>query len=61
MTRPASLQPEIDATVADHTWRLPVPATFVLDPEGVVRARHVDPDSRTRSEPVAALDALRAL
>lgn len=46
---------------ADHSWRLPVPATFVLDREGVVRARHVDADYRTRMEPVDVLDALRAL
>ena len=41
--------------------RLPVPTTFVLDREGVVRARHVDADYRIRMEPVDVLDALRAL
>lgn len=46
---------------ADGTWRLPVPATFVLDRDGVVRDRHVDPDFRTRMEPTAIIDALRRL
>ncbi|MGQ0618269.1 MAG: peroxiredoxin-like family protein [Acidimicrobiia bacterium] len=46
---------------ADGTWHLPVPATFVLDPAGVVRARHVDPNYLERmpvDDIVAALDAL---
>ena len=46
---------------ADGTWRLPVPATFVLDRSGVVRASHVDTDYRTRMEPVAVVSALDAL
>jgi peroxiredoxin len=29
-------------------WFVPVPATFVLDRRGIVVARHVDPDFRTR-------------
>lgn len=43
---------------ADGTWNLPVPATFVLDRDGIVRARHVDPDYRRRMEPAAVLAAL---
>ena len=46
---------------ADRTWQLPVPATFVIDRDGVVRAAHVSADYRTRMEPadiVGALDAL---
>lgn len=31
-------------------WFLPVPATFVVGRDGVVRARHVDPDFRNRAE-----------
>ncbi|WP_037068365.1 peroxiredoxin-like family protein [Pseudonocardia acaciae] len=55
----------LDATVAalakqqpDGRWSLPVPATFVLDTDGVVRARHVSMNYRTRMEPA---DALRAV
>lgn len=47
---------------ADGSWRLPIPATFVLDGDGIVRAAHVDADYRTRMEPadiVAAVAALR--
>ena len=46
---------------ADGSWDLPVPATFVIDRTGVVRAAHVDPDYRQRMDPdtvIAALDAL---
>lgn len=46
---------------ADGSWRLPVPATFVLDRAGVVRASRVDPDYRTRMEPAAIVAALDAL
>ncbi len=47
---------------ADGTWHLPVPATFVLDTAGVVRARHVDPNYLERmpvDDIVSALDSLR--
>ncbi|WP_108661032.1 peroxiredoxin-like family protein [Acuticoccus kandeliae] len=37
---------------------LPIPATFVVDRNGVVLARHVEPDPRTRMEPEAILQAL---
>ena len=46
---------------ADRSWHLPVPATFVIDRGGVVRAAHVSADYRTRMEPadiVAALDKM---
>ena len=46
---------------ADRSWRLPVPATFVIDRDGVVRAAHVSADYRTRMEPSDILDALDAL
>lgn len=46
---------------ADSTWDLPVPATFVIDRDGVVRASHVDPDYRTRMEPADVVAALRSL
>lgn len=48
----------LTAINADGTWNLPVPATFVIDAEGVVRARHVDPDYRTRMEPREILAAV---
>ena len=47
----------------DGTWRLPIPARFVIDRQGIVRAVDADPDYTRRSEPadtVAALQTLRA-
>lgn len=38
----------LDEQNADSTWNLPVPATFILDQDGIVRARHVDPNYRNR-------------
>ncbi|HTK32196.1 MAG TPA: peroxiredoxin-like family protein [Candidatus Saccharimonadaceae bacterium] len=45
----------------DDSWELPMPGTFVLDREGVVRLAHVDPDYMKRLEPKAILDALRGM
>lgn len=33
-----------------QAWVLPVPAVFIVDREGVIRTRHVDPDYRRRME-----------
>lgn len=44
----------------DDSWELPMPGTFVLDRNGVVRLSHVDPNYMLRLEPTAILDALRA-
>ena len=38
----------LDEHNADASWNLPVPATFVLDPDGIVRTRHLDPNYRER-------------
>lgn len=43
----------------DESWELPMPGTFVLDREGIVRLAHVDPDWMVRLEPAAILEALR--
>ncbi len=45
-----SVGQDISAYQAKGAWVLPVPATFVLDSQGVIRARHVDPDYRRRIE-----------
>ncbi len=44
----------------NDTWMLPIPATFVVGADGVVRARFVDPDYRRRMAVEELLDALRA-
>jgi len=43
---------------ADGSWDLPVPGTFVLGGDGVVRERHVTADFSQRMEPEDVLAAL---
>ncbi len=50
---------DIPAYQGDATWILPIPAVFLLDTNGIVRARHVDPDYRKRMEISDLLDAVR--
>jgi peroxiredoxin len=40
-------------------WVLPIPATFVVGRDGLVKARFVDPDFRKRMAIEDLLDALR--
>jgi peroxiredoxin len=42
-------------------WELPVPATYVIDREGTVRAGQADPDYNVRMEPAVILAALRSI
>lgn len=51
----------LDEQNADGSWNLPVPATFVLDRTGTVRAAHVDPDYKERMSAAAVLENLRTL
>ena len=45
----------------DASWTLPMPARFIIDPRGIIRAADSDPDYTTRPEPEDTLAALRAL
>jgi peroxiredoxin len=45
----------------DDSWELPVPGTFVIDREGLVRLAFVEPDHTRRLEPDVIVDALAAL
>jgi peroxiredoxin len=45
----------------DGTWRLPIPARFVIDPTGIVRAVDADPDYTRRSEPARTVEILARL
>ena len=45
----------------DGTWRLPVPARFVIDRHGIVRAVDADPDYTRRSEPARTVEILEEL
>jgi peroxiredoxin len=42
---------DLSTQTADGSWALPIPATFVIDRAGVIRARHVAVDYRTRMDP----------
>src|SRR5437870_10519500 len=46
---------------SDGTWRLPMPARFVIDRTGVIRAADVDPDYTKRTEPAETVAVLRTL
>ena len=45
---------------ANDNWTLPIPATFVVDADGLIVARHIDPDYRKRMDVDAILDAVSA-
>ena len=45
----------------DASWTLPMPARFVIDRQGIIRAAESDPDYTTRPDPEATLTALRTL
>jgi len=42
-------------------WELPVPATYVLDKNGIVRAGEADPDYTVRMEPADVVAAIRKI
>jgi len=42
-------------------WLVPAPATFLIDPAGIVRWRHVPADPTRRAEPADVVAALAAL
>ena len=52
---------DLPAHNGDPSWRLPVPARFVIDGGGIVRLVQADPDYTRRPEPETTLEALRAL
>ena len=45
----------------DGTWRLPIPARFVIDRQGIIRAVDADPDYTRRSEPARTVEILQGL
>jgi peroxiredoxin len=45
----------------DGTWRLPVPARFVIDRQGIIRDVDADVDYTRRSEPARTVEILRGL
>jgi peroxiredoxin len=54
------LKNDVSKRNADGTWNLPVPATFVVDQNGVITARHVSANYMTsRMEPSEIVEAVR--
>ena len=52
---------DLPASNGDDSYELPVPATYVIDTTGVVRAAHIDKDYTRRMEPDDIITALREL
>jgi peroxiredoxin len=52
---------DLPARNGDDSWELPIPGTFVIADDGVIRLAHADPDYTRRLEPAAILEVLRAL
>ncbi|WP_199617673.1 peroxiredoxin-like family protein [Paenibacillus alkalitolerans] len=51
----------LDGFNGDDSWELPVPATYLIDKQGIIRLASVDPDYKTRMEPGEVLNVLRSL
>jgi peroxiredoxin len=45
----------------DESWTLPMPARFVIDSSGTIRAADVDPDYTMRPEPAETVRVLEAI
>ena len=50
---------DLASSQGNDSWFVPVPATFVVGRDGLIKARHVDPDYRQRMEIDAVLAALK--
>jgi peroxiredoxin len=57
----AKLGIDLPSGNGDGTWRLPIPARFVIDREGVIRAIDADPDYTRRPEPAQTVEVLKRL
>jgi len=45
----------------DDSWRLPMPARYIVDRNGVIRYASVDPDYTIRPEPADTIEALKRI
>lgn len=52
---------DLPAGNGDGTWRLPIPARFVIDRGGIIHAADADPDYTRRPEPAQTIEVLRRL
>ena len=44
----------------DDSWQLPIPATYVIGQDAIIRFAYLDPDYTRRLEPAELLEALRS-
>jgi len=51
---------DLPAFQGNHSWMLPIPATFVVGRDGLIKARFIDPDYRNRMMISDMLAAMRA-
>ncbi len=52
---------DLAAGNGDGTWRLPIPARFVIDRSGTIRSAEADPDYTRRPEPAHTVEVLKRL
>ena len=52
---------DLEAFNGNDSWFLPVPATYVVAPDGVVAAAFIEPDFRYRMEPADIVNAIKAI
>lgn len=52
---------DIGAANGDGSWEIPIPATYVVDRERVIRYAFVDVDYKKRAEPAEVIDVVRKL
>jgi len=52
---------DVPAANGDDSYELPVPATYVIDTTGTIRAAYIEKDYTKRMEPAAIVDALKEL
>ena len=57
----ARLRPDFAERHGNAGWFLPVPATFVLSPDGLVAWRFAEVDFSRRAEPADIIAAVRSL
>ena len=52
---------DLPAHNGDDSYELPIPGTFVVSQDGIIRLAFVDADYTHRLEPAAILDSLQAI
>jgi peroxiredoxin len=54
----SSVGHDLPKTNGNGRWALPVPATYVIDRNGIIQYANIDADYRNRAEPDAVLASL---